>query len=186
MRASRFASLLLLLTAGCGGPLTSGTTLSLTGDDVQRMAGQMVTSITGDTEVQEVLNRPGPMDVVVLPVRNRLTGEVLPPGQAYLFTAKLRNELGRVRPDAFRWVANRDDYYRLRASELAVPPGPSPDAVQPEYALQATFRSLVSDDKRRRETYYLCEFELTDLADRETLWTDAYEVEKQARRGFLD
>jgi hypothetical protein len=32
----------------------------------------------------------------------------------------------------------------------------------------------------------MCTYQLTNLEDRTVLWTDKYEVKKQAVRGFLD
>ena len=128
--------------------------------------------------------------MVVRPVENELRGDVVPPGQALAFTGRVRVLLGRYAPDDFTWVMNRDDYYRLRERELEGPggidPGPSPDAVDPQYALTATFASLADEDLLRQSRYYLCAFRLTDLADRTLLWSGAYEVEKSARKRFLD
>ena len=82
---------------------------------------------------------------------------------------------------------NRDAWHSLRQRELAdVEIGPSPDAVQPEYALHAVFSSLADEDRKRRTSYYLCRYELTDLRDRTVLWTEAYEVKKVAVKGFGD
>ena len=182
--------LLAALLSGCGNAVSSGTTIALTGFDLRAMAEQMTQSITADPEVQAVLEEPGPMRIVVLPVRNRLTGEVLPPGQQQAFVGKLRVELARARPQAFTWIMNRDDFYKLRARELetgeGLDLGPAPEAVNPEYALQATFRSLTKDTKRVRSSYYSCLFELTDLQQRTTLWTDDYQVKKSGSKGFLD
>ncbi|MEL7239807.1 MAG: hypothetical protein AAGK78_13190 [Planctomycetota bacterium] len=175
------------MAAGCGTAVSSGTAIALSGYDLESMAEQMVQSITADPNVQEALNEPGPMRVVMLPVRNRLTGEVLPRGQQQAFVAQLRIELAKSRPDDFMWIVNRDDYYRLRDNELeTIDLGPNPDAINPEYALQATFRSLTDDTKRRRTAFYSCLFELTNLEDRTTLWTDAYTVKKSGSKGFLD
>ena len=58
--------------------------------------------------------------------------------------------------------------------------------MQPQYALTAKFSTLTNEDSRRRSTYYLCVYELTDLNHREILWTDKYEVKKVALKGFLD
>jgi hypothetical protein len=95
--------------------------------------------------------------------------------------------LARHAPDKFTWIMNRDAFYRLRDRELeGMDLGPSPDAINPEYALTATFSSLTSEDAKRRSSYYLCVYELTNLQDRTLLWSDRYEVKKQAVKGFLD
>ena len=81
---------------------------------------------------------------------------------------------------------NRDAFYRMRGKELDFDLGPSPDAINPEYALTATFSTLTNEDAKRRSAYYLCVYELTDLSHRNVLWTDKYEVKKTAVKEFLD
>jgi hypothetical protein len=81
---------------------------------------------------------------------------------------------------------NRDAFYRLRQQELDVDLGPSPEAIDPRYALQARFRSLTDEDVKHRSSYYLCVYELMDLQTRNILWSGKYEVKKVAVKGFLD
>jgi hypothetical protein len=64
--------------------------------------------------------------------------------------------------------------------------GPSPDAVNPQYALTATFSSITHETHKGRSEYYLCVHQLTDLQHRNIFWTDKYELKKSAVRGFLD
>ena len=174
-------------TAGCGNAVISGTSTALSGFDLEAMTAQMAAGIVSDSEVQTAVRDHGPLKIVVLPVENLLTGEVLPEGQARAFTARVRVLLARARTGDFVWVNNRDTFYALRARELeGVDPGPDPDAISPEYALHATFRSLASDDKRRRSAFYQCVFTLTSLDNRTTLWTDVYNVKKTAVKNFLD
>ena len=199
------AFLLAGMATGCASAVQAGTTTSLTGDDLVRMTDAMAPSIAGDPEVRAAIAAGGPLRVVVRPAENDLRGDVLPPGQALAFTGRVRVLLGRYAPDDFTWVMNRDDYYELRARELdptsgnpasgnpasgnpasGIDPGPSPDAVDPQYALTATFKSLASEDLLRQSRYYLCAFRLTDLADRTVLWTGSYEVKKAAKKKFLD
>lgn len=183
-------SLLLLLPlacAGCASALASGTSTALSGVDLVEMTDRMAASLGRDPDVLAAYNADGPLAVVVEPVENRLTGEVLPQGQKQAFTARVRVELSRAAPGRFTWVMNRADYYALRGRELNEDAlGPAPDAVSPRYALGARFTSLTSDDPKRRSLYYLCRYELTDLATRAALWTDSYEVKKSAAKGFLD
>ncbi len=101
--------------------------------------------------------------------------------------ARVRTLLAQQAPDRFTWVMNRDSFYRLRGQELdGVDLGPSPDRLQPRYALTARFNSLTKEDAKRRSSYYLCTYELTELASGRTLWTDKYETKKTAVKGFLD
>jgi hypothetical protein len=171
---------------GCANAVQHGHNTALDGVDLVRMTDDMAARIVADPEVQAVLAR-GPMRVVVQPVENRMTAEVLPRGPAEAFTARVRTLLAKHAPNQFLWVMNRDAYYRLRDHELeGVELGPAPEAVNPEYALTATFSSLTSEDPKRRSAYYLCVYELTDLARRNVLWTGSYEVKKLAVKGFLD
>jgi hypothetical protein len=177
---------LMLLGAGCTSAVQSGRSTALDSLDLQQMTDQMAASILADPEVQAAVGREGPLRVVLQPVENRMTGEVLPRGEAEAFIARVRFLLAKQAPDQFTWVVNRDAFYRLRAGELEGQLGPSPDAVDPRYALWGQFYSLTREDADRRTSSYLCVFELTDLDRRTTLWTDRYEVKKVAVKGFLD
>ena len=53
------------------------------------MTDQMAASIAAEPRVQQALAQDGRLSVVVQPVENRLTGEVLPAGQAEAFTARV-------------------------------------------------------------------------------------------------
>lgn len=186
-----FAALLLAVgvvsAGGCGNAVATGTSTALSGYDLETMADQMAQSIMADPDVQAAVAEEGPLRVVIRPVRNELTGEVLPRGQAEAFTAQVRTLLTRARTGNFIWINNRDDFYAMRARELeGIDLGPSPDAIDPNYALVATFRSLASDDKRGRSAFYQAIFQLTDLLERDVLWIDSYTVKKSATKNFLD
>jgi hypothetical protein len=176
----------LIFVSGCASAVAAGHNTALDSVDLVKMTDDMAARIVADPEVQAVLER-GPMKVVVQPVENRMEAEILPRGPAEAFTARVRTLLAKHAPQQFVWVMNRDAYYRLRDRELEdVDLGPTPEAVNPEYALTATFSSLTSEDPRRRSAYYLCVYELTDLSRRSMLWTGSYEVKKLAVKGFLD
>lgn len=181
---------LALLTAGGGGcasAVSAGVNASLSGDDLVRMTDRMAQSMAAAPGVQRAIERDGRLRVVVQPVENYMTGEILPRGQAQAFTARVRQLLANHDPAHYQWVMNRGDYYDLRARELeAVDLGPSPDAINPDYALTARFDSLTNVTSEVRSVGYLCVYQLTDLRSRETLWTDKYEVRKTAVKRFLD
>lgn len=184
------AVVLLMSAGGCasdGAAVAHGRSASLDGDDLQRITDHMAMQLAGDPEVLAAIAREGPLPVVVLPVENRMTGEVLPRGAAMAFTARVRTNLARSAPNDFVWVVNRDEFQALRGAELAgVDLGPSPDAVQPRYALHARFQTLTHDTRSRRSIYYLCVYELTDIDNRVVLWTGSYELKKAVVKGFLD
>ena len=182
------AAYCLLLPPGCTTAVQSGRSTALDSTNLVEMTDDMARKIVADPEVQAAIERDGQLRVVVQPVENLMTAEVLPRGPAETFTARVRSLLSRYAPDRFLWVMNRDAFYRLREREVegGMDLGPSPDAINPKYALTAKFSSLTDESTKRRTSYYLCVYELTNLEDRTLLWTDKYEVKKTAVKGFLD
>jgi hypothetical protein len=183
------ACLLIMLTTGCA-PANAekhGHNTALDSVDLVKMTDDMAAQISTDADVIRAYDQHGPLKIVVEPVINEMTAEVLPRGPAEAFTARVRTLLARHAPERFTWVMNRDAFYRLRNSEVeGIDPGPDPNAVNPQYALTARFQSLTKEDPKRRSAYYLCVYSLTDLQDRTVLWTGSYEVKKNAVKGFLD
>ncbi|HQY87284.1 MAG TPA: hypothetical protein PK402_01410 [Tepidisphaeraceae bacterium] len=167
--------------------LESGQSSALDQIDLISMTDQMAMSLGNDPGVIKLFQQHGPLLVVVQPVENRLTAEVLPRGPSQLFTARVRTQLERNHSSMFIWINNRDTFYSLRDQELeGIEPGPSPDAINPEYALTATFSSITQEDSKHRSIYYLCTFDLSSLSDRTRIWSDSYDVKKIAMKGFLD
>jgi hypothetical protein len=178
-----FASL-----AGCANDtaVAHGKNTALDSVDLVQMTDDMAMKIVASPAVQDAIKAEGKLKVVVEPVENNMTGEVLPRGPAQAFTGRLRVLLAQHAKGQFVWVMNRDAWHYLRKRELEIDAGPSPDAVQPRYALTAKFSSLTNEDAKRRSSYYLCVYELTDLQHRYILWSDKYEVKKSAMKQFLD
>jgi hypothetical protein len=178
--------ILLLLAAGCGSAVSQGQNTALNGDELVKMTDQMAAAISASPAIAQAIGREGKLNIVVLPVENDLVGEVLPRGEEEAFTARVRILLAQHAPDRFAWIMNRDAYEDLRRRELNVDLGPSPDAINPNYALSATFSSITQENSQRRTEYYLCVYELTDLRSRAVLWSGKYELKKTAVKGFLD
>lgn len=172
--------------AGCAGAVSTGRNTALDSVDLIAMTDDMAAKIVADPEVQRAIANEGSLKVVVQPVENQMVGEVLPRGPADAFTARVRTLLAQAAPGNFTWIMNRDAFYRLRGRELVEDLGPSPDAINPRYALQARFNSLTDEDRKHRSSYYLCVYELLDLDTRNVLWNGTYEVKKVAVKGFLD
>ncbi len=180
-------AVLLLALGGCGTAVSGGQSTALDSADLVRMTDDMATAIEASPAVRSAVAAEGSLPIVVEPVVNRMTAEVLPAGPADAFTARVRTLLSRHDPTRFTWVMNKASFYRLRTQELdGVDVGPAPDAVSPRYALTATFTSLAHEGETGRSDYYVCNYALTNLADRSVLWTRSYEVQKRAVRGFLD
>jgi hypothetical protein len=180
------ASLLAFLAIACTSAVQSGHNTALDSLDLKQMTDRMAANIVADPRVQAAIAQKGKLKVVVEPVVNEMTAEVLPRGQAEMFTARVRVLLSQHAADKFIWIMNRDAFYSLRQRELDFDLGPSPEAINPEYALVAHFRSMTKENQKMRSSAYLCVYELTNLQDRTVLWTDKYEVKKQAVKGFLD
>lgn len=179
--------ILSLWIGGCASATAVGFNPGLSGVDLQRMTDAMAESIAGDPQVQQAIAEHGALRVVLLPVENYMTGEVLPAGQRQAFVARVRSLLARQAPGQFVWIANRDAYHYARQMELeGVEPGPDPESLQPRYALTGRFDSLTNVDARTRSSSYLCAYELIDLESREVLWQDRYELKRTAVKGFLD
>ena len=176
----------VMFLSGCTGAVQSGRNTALDSVDLVAMTDDMATKIIGDPEVQNAIREEGKLKVVVQPVENQMVGEVLPRGPAEAFTARVRSLLAKAAPGNFTWIMSRDAFYRLRNQELDVDLGPSPDAIDPRYALQARFSSLTDEDVKHRSSYYLCVYELLNLQTRNVLWSGSYEVKKTAVKGFLD
>ena len=176
----------IALLTSCKSATESGHNTALDSVDLVKMTDDMAMKIGGDPEVQQAFTQHGKLKIVVQPVVNEMTAEVLPRGAAEAFTARVRMLLARHDPDRYTWIMNRDAFYRLRKNELDIDPGPSPDAINPEYALVATFKSLTNEDPKKRSAYYLCVYQLSNLQDRTVLWTGSYEVKKKAVKEFLD
>ena len=187
LRSSAFICGVTFLLAGCSSAVSQGHNTALSGVDLVQMTDDMAMKIAGDPQVQAAIAAKGALKVVVLPVENQMRAEVLPQGQAEAFVGRVRTLLARHAPQDFTWIMNRDTFYRLRGKELeGVEPGPSPDAISPDYSLTAVFTSLADEDAKHRSSFYICRYELADLKDRTVLWTESYEVKKIAVKGFLD
>ena len=179
----------LFALGGCANDtaVAHGHNTSLAGDDLLAMTDDMAMKILASPMVQQAIAREGALKVVVEPVENDMTAEVLPSGPAHAFTGRLRTLLSQRARDQFTWIMNRDAWHYLRNHELTgVDPGPPPEAITPRYALTAKFSTMTKENSGVRSIYYLCAYQLTDLQSRGVLWTDAYPVKKTAVKGFLD
>jgi len=181
-------SLLCLVIGGCESAVKNAHSTALNGDDLVAITDNMAAQLGSDPAVNAAIAVHGPLKIVVTPVVNRLRAEIIPAGQATAFTGRVRMLLAKHSADRFTWIMNRDAFYALRGRELetGIDPGPAPEAISPEYALTATFSSLTNEDRKNRDTFYVCLFQLTNLQNRTVLWSSSYEMKKKVVRGFLD
>jgi hypothetical protein len=180
------AALLFFGACGCSSAVSSGHNTALGGADLIQMTDDMANQIVASPAVRAAIASQGPLKIVCEPVENNMTAEILTTGQSEGFTGRLRSLLSKHAPNDFIWIMNRDAFNDLRQQELNYDLGPSPDAMNPEYALYAKFYTLTNETASVRSDYYLCVFQLTSLIDRSVLWSGKYEVKKVAVKGFLD
>ncbi len=176
----------LLLLGGCASAVATGQNTALDSTDLVRMTDDMATAIEASPAVRSAVAAEGTLAVVVEPVVNQMTAEVLPAGPADAFTARVRTLLARHDAGRYTWVMNKAAFYRLRGQELdGVDAGPAPDAISPRYALTATFTSLAHENAAGRSDYYVCNYALTNLADRTVLWTTVVRGPEAGRQRVL-
>lgn len=176
-----------VLCTGCAGNNTAvshGQNTALDSANLIEMTQDMTAKLLADPQVQSEMAQKGKLKVVIQPVENKMTGEVLPRGAKEAFVARLRSLLQDHAPQKFAWVMNRDNWYALRDRE--VDRGPDPNRVQPEYQLTATFSSITDESSKHRSSYYLCVYKFNDIHSGIELWNGRYEVKKTAVKGFLD
>ena len=102
-----------LLSCGCQSAVQTGHNTALDAVDLVTMTNDMAMKMRGDPNVEREIQEHGPLKIVVEPVRNQLTAEVLPRGPAEAFTGRVRSLLAKQSPESFVWVMNRDAFYRL-------------------------------------------------------------------------
>lgn len=177
-----------ILLTGCGTATSHGKGTALDHIDLVNMTDDMAAKIAADPDVQQAIAEHGAMRIVVMPVENNMTGEILPRGPAMTFVSRVRALLARHNDGQYIWIANADAYRAMQQRELepGTDLGPDPATTNPDYALNAIFSSMTKEDEDKRSAYYLCEYQLTNLKDRTILWTDRYELRKIAVKGFLD
>ncbi len=103
-----------------------------------------------------------------------------------IFLEKLRTNIAKQGRGQIRLIENRDRFYDARSRELESElegadefgqgeesgPARAPQAVSPDFGLKA----IASDLPGRGTTYYLINFEVTNLRTRELVFIEDYEV----------
>lgn len=192
MKSFILASILMLAALVCAPGCSSndalkhGESTALDSIDLTAMTDQMARSLAGDSKIREIAASQGKLTIVMKPAINEMTGEILPAGQAELFTARVRSLLAQNASQTFAFCIERDMFYRLRQREVGIDLGPVPERVQPQFALTATFRSLTDETRHKRTSYFLCVYELTRLDNGVVVWSDKYEVKKQIFKDMFD
>lgn len=106
-------------------------------------------------------------------------------GDLDIFLERLRVNLAKNGRGRVQLIENRDKLRDLQSKELESGgpadtygqgqgghPAPGPAGLQPDYSLYGRIMEMPN----RRNSYFLCEFTLTDLRTRQQVWTNSYEV----------
>src|SRR5688500_8603546 len=116
---SKLVPLLMLLlaplTQGCASAVQAGHSTALDSVNLVEMTDDMARQIVASPAVQDAIQKDGKLRVVVQPVQNNMTAEVLPRGAAEAFTGRIRALLSEHASDRFTWIMHRYDFlYRQR------------------------------------------------------------------------
>lgn len=131
--------------------------------------------------IPQIAGNPNQVTIVVTGMENHLDGN-----QARNLDIYVQRLYGLLASSSARgkiaFVENNATFSRIQAQELGTPDPfgqagrtpAAPDArLQPQYALYGKMYSMHD----RKDTYYLCQFQLTDLQTRQVIWGPTnYEV----------
>lgn len=182
--------------AGCSSTAvnTGSQNTFLSATDLVQMTDQMATAITADADVARVTAKK-PMIIVIKPIIND-TNEIIPAREKELYVARVQGLMAKQQAlrSRFVFVLNRSDYENLVRSEgvSSEQLGPVEAATieqgryVPEYALSGRFYAQTNANAQQRSDYYLCTYQLTNIASGELLWEGTYEVKKHVKKELLD
>ena len=144
--------------------------------DVVRASDQMAMDLLALPEMNAADHR---WTIVVDHVENRTGSNHF---DLDIFLERLRVNLAKHGKGRVQLIENRAKLRDLQARELeqerddfgqgAAPVRPGPIGTQPDFSLYGRIMEMPG----RGTSYFLCEFTLTDLRNREQVWTNAYEV----------
>jgi hypothetical protein len=147
--------------------------------DLRQMTSKMAPDLL---QIPEIVNNPYRITVVVKGAQNKT--EDMPGRNMDIFVARLAGLLNSSQArDRIQFVEERATLENFQQQELGSnAPNfedqsrtgqPAPDArIKPQYALYATIRSMDNG----KTTYYLCQFQLTDLRTGAIDWQNQYET----------
>src|SRR6187399_2453100 len=85
----------LLCSCASSNAVQHGHNTALDSVDLVKMTDDMAAKIDEDPEIVHAYNEHGPLKIVVQPVVNEMTAEILPRGPAEAFTGRVRTLLAR-------------------------------------------------------------------------------------------
>jgi hypothetical protein len=146
--------------------------------DVLAASDEMAADLLALPELNDSRDR---WTVVVMPMKDKTSGRDFV-GNYEVFIRRLRTNLAKQGRGRVQLVENRDELYKLQDKELdrerddfGQGAGGNPAAgqrLQPDYSLYGT----AYDMPNRGTNYYQVEFNLVNLKNGATEWTNTYEV----------
>jgi len=193
LSACRLAQCVLLLLALSLAGCASTNDTRLTGDDFDVTTAKMAESLTHSAFFAERSPASPPVYVVINKVEN-LTTDIIPPAEQWMLMARIQGalpirQLGKNKAVFFIIPPEREPMatgagYRGDFSH-------APAGITPTHVLKATYRSSTrtardSDGNiNRRQEYYTLQYQLTDVAGRDIVWTDMFEFKRQTKSGGI-
>jgi hypothetical protein len=151
--------------------------------DVLRAADQVIAALMALPELQDSDRR---WTLVITDVEDRTNDRKFRGIDYNIFLEKLKANIAKQGRGSLRLIENREKFYDIRSRELESEleggdefgqgedsgPARAPQAISPDFGLKATASDLVG----RGTTYYLINFEITNLKTRELVFVEDYNV----------
>ncbi|MEI8194982.1 MAG: hypothetical protein WCI73_03640 [Phycisphaerae bacterium] len=145
--------------------------------DLIEMSDKMAPSLL---QIPEIAANPRQVVIVMTGIENHLRSD---PGEDLtIYVARMKGLLNKHARDRLTFVEKRETTQKLQAAEGAGGTDPFGEASRgggapptrwvPQYALKGVFYDKVNG----QTTYYLCTFQLTNIATGQQVWEDTYEV----------
>ena len=186
-----------LLFSACGPAISKDQHNSfLTSDDLTEMTDKMAAAVASSPQVAQVTQQQhSPMVIVMKPIIND-TNEIIVGNEKELYVARVRGLLASkpALRSQFVFVMNLQDYTKLLNAEGVssdqLGPVEAASAAQnryvPQYALTGRFFAQTNASSQQRSDFYLCTYQLTNIANGLILWEGTYETKKTIKRSMLD
>ena len=166
--------------AGCASPPRSSR---LSVEDLREVSRAMAESLAQSDAIAERSPASEPWFVSIDKVRN-LSSDVIPVAEQWAVMAMLRSSL----PMQELWRGKRVAFVippeKVRSLEAELPGEPVTDALREgrraTHTLAATFRSITRGNRERQSDFYYLEFDLFRLGDPQPVWSDRFELKRQA------
>lgn len=180
---SRTFAAAVLMSALAGGCASAPQTSRLRVADLREVSRAMAKSLMHSDAMADRSPESQPWFVSIDKVRN-LSSDVIPVAEQWAVMAMLRSSLPMQDLWRNQRVALVIPPEKVRSLEAELPGEPVTDALREgrraTHTLAATFRSITRGDRERQSDYYYLEFDLFRLGDPQPVWSDRFELKREA------